>query len=805
MKKHLRILLIIPIFLASYAQAQQTETKIYTGIRGGDVDMVYNWGELRNGVSEKVFTVYARTSGYYYLRALTNRQIGEKIYLYLNNVEINTLYPEQTGWQWLGKPLAAVKLMQGKNELRFRGNDNAVPMVEEIYLNINNPWARMNTSPADPFIEKMQSLKLQPAGTFKSANEVGDITNKVLPNPEGSYNHAIDTQFSYTHFSWIYLAAGNHVFSTSGSTINRALSVFNPADYTYSWSNVNGGAGGESQVGFYAVLPGYYAVMLRSVTDGQTGTTNIIYNGNLLVSNASIGGRRIGMSTLKGGSLNFFTCKLSGTLVDTRMIVSRFAMSSVRGYNDDYSGGGGDWVWGMASRIKKNFIGVDSVQYGFVSSYSPSNWGVCDIYLGTGNSGLHDLEPTNFPLLKNDDAMETAPWSGTYNCISWTGGITNSWTWPPSSLSTYSCNGAPVLQCFDNFYSNNPVRYPGAWNYTRTSATAGNAIVDLWKTASAYTHASVRKPGNNNPHGYDWESKPGSTWRTLHPRNALSQANWYGFVNDYYRSTGTYARMAGGGKQYATDADAVKAGVAIFDVAALTQAAQDKLEKLMQQIDPAFVRQFNELYKAWHKTKAANASQSDPSAYCRNVEHEALVALGRKNAFACLVLVMEKFVNNNDLFMGDLLLSLTKEKYGRLLDEVKAERFSKPNDEQGRYRIHGDHDNGVLYIEKILKELDEQAAIKHAVELVQVNVSPNPVKDWFSIKLNVTATAKISVKATSAQTRAVKIVQAEKEFTPGNYQFTMNATGFAGSSGDIITVQLMVDGVVKTIKVMVAK
>jgi hypothetical protein len=360
-----------------------------------------------------------------------------------------------------------------------------------------------------------------------------------------------------------------------------------------------------------------------------------------------------------------------------------------------------------------------------------------------------------------------------------------------------------VLQCFDNFYGNNPVRYPGAWNYTRTSATAGNSIVDLWKTATAYTHASVRKPGNNHPHGYDWESKPGSTWRTLHPRHALSMATWYGFVNDYYRSTGTYARSSNATEHFATDADAVKAGLAIFDVAVLTREAQEKLERFVNKIDPAFIRQFEEAYSAWDKTKAANASQSDPAMYCKNKEHEVIAALGKKNPFACLVLVMNKFVNANDHLMGELLLILTKEKYDRLLDEVKTERLAKPHDEQGRYKVHGDHDNGVLYIEKILKELDEPSVVKPAIEWVNITVSPNPVKDWFTIKLNITETASVSVKATSAQTRAVKILQPEKQMAPGNYQFTMNAVGFAGSKGDIITVQVMVGGVATTVKVMV--
>ncbi len=804
MSKIIALLLLCCLFLCQ-AQAQQTEVKRYgNSYYGGDVLLGYNWGEVRNGASDKVYMVSAPFAGYYYLRALANRLPGDKLYLLVNDVEIATLYPNEAGWQWLGKGVENIKLVKGKNYIRFASNSLDVPMVEEISLTTHNPWARTAAvqTPGDEFIEQTKRLSRQPS--VATGSDV-DATARVLPNPEGIYSHAIDTTFSYSHFSWMYLNTGYHNFATSGSTIDRALTIFNPADFTQSWSNVNGGPGGESSLPLYIPVAGYYAIMLRPVIDAQTGSTTIMYNGSPMVVNAMIGGRRLGMATLRGGAMNHFTCKLTGASADTRLIVSRYHMSSARGYNDDYSGGGGDWVWGLASRVKKTFTGIDSVQYGYVCAYSPTTTGKCDIYLGTENSGLHDLEPLYFPLLKNDDAIMTAPWNDTYNCISWSGGITTRWIWPINAYSTYSCTSANPLLCFDNYYNNSPVRYPGAWNYTRSGATSANSVVDLWKTAAAYTHASVRNPGNNHPHGYDWESKPGKTWRTLHPRHALSMATGYGFVNDYYRPTGTYARTATATKQFATDMDAVRAGVAVIDKGELTAGASEKLARLVRMVDPAFARQFNELYDAWDATKAANAILSDPSAYCKNVEHEAMQNAAKKNPFAAMVLAMDKFVNNNDHLIGDLLLHLTQAKYGYLLEEVKQERMSKPNDEQGRHKIHGDHDNGVLYVERILKQLEAVTEIKPVVETVTITTSPNPVKDWFTVKLNLSQTAQVGIRAVSAQTRAAKVLLAEKELAAGNYQFTMNAAGFAGGTGDMITVQVSINGELKTYKVMVAK
>jgi hypothetical protein len=364
-------------------------------------------------------------------------------------------------------------------------------------------------------------------------------------------------------------------------------------------------------------------------------------------------------------------------------------------------------------------------------------------------------------------------------------------------------NGNP-LAGFDKYYSNSPMRYPGAWNYSRTGATAANAVVDLWKTAADYTHASVTMPGNNNPHGYDWESKPGSFDRTLHPRNALTNANWYGSVSNYYKFTGTYAFWLTP-IFFKTDMDAVNAGVAVIDKAVLTTVAQNKLRSLISRADADIVQQFEQLYEAWDKTKARYASLSDPSAYSNNAEFERLAAYCQKNTTGAMPLVFDKYVNSSDHFIGKLVWSLTNGKYGRLLTEVKAERQATPNDAQGRYKIHGDHDNGVLYIEKILKELEETAITSAVDETIAVIISPNPVANQFTIQVTLKAAGRVSVQAVSAQSRITRLLQPETMLPAGTHRFNAAVSTFGSSSGDIIAVQVMVNGVLHTAKVLVAK
>lgn len=805
------MLLITALFTTCQIFSQQTEYKNYpTGTYAGDAQLGYTFGEITGSASDRVYVVSVPFATNYNISALVNLQYKQYLKVYVDNIYAGTITGSIDGWQNIS--LTKIAVAKGKHAIHFYGTAPTIPMVEEIsitkYTGLTIPVV---SSGWESFLAKMRQLEQASKPVFKSAAEVGDLTNApepttILPNPAGTYDHEVDISFAYTHYSTVYLTAGSHTFTTSGSTINRALTVFNQSDYTYSWSNVNGGPGGESGLYLYVGLAGYYSVMLRPYINGQTGTTNIILDGSTLVSNATIGGRTYAMSVLKGGNkfLNFFTCKITG---DTRMLVSRYFNSSARGYNDDYGSNGGDWYWGLSSRIKKK-LGTDSVQYGFVCAYSPSSGGTADVYLGNDTSEVNVNNNPEFPLLKPDDAIRAAPNTGVYNCISWSGGITSSWVWPPNQYSTYNCtNSYSDIACFDHFYANTPVRYPGAWNYTRTGATVNNATVDLWALGGNFTHASVRKPGNNHPHGYDWESKPGGTARTFHPRNALTNDSYaYGHVVNYYIPTGTYASMAVSNQQFESDVDAVKAGVAVFENAALTRQAQDKLKSLLKKVNENFAKQFDELYDAWKRTWSANAIYSDPAMYCKNKEHDAMTVFAVKQPLQAMLLVFEKFVNEKDHLIGELMWTLTKERYGYFLSQVKDERAARPNAENGRYKIHGDHDNGVLYVEKILKQLEDKNEITPAKEtIVLVTVSPNPVQDRFTVKLQLNKAAVVSVKAVSSQTgKAVEMLKTTK-LEAGNYQYNGTAGLFAGNTGDVITIQVIVNGEMKIYKALMAR
>lgn len=790
--KKIYLLMTACFLLASISLLAQTaDKKTFTKKIAGDVQLLNSWVEWNGRSLEKVFTIKVAEEAKYYLSALGNFPNNSFTKIKLNDAEEGSIYTDKGDWKWVGSELDPIVLTVGTHKIKIDNGSAMAPMIDDIFFYKNAAAAARMPEKVNSFFQTLEVLK---NGTASA--------EKVLSNPEGIYTHAVDTAFTYSNYSLVYLNPGSHQVTTSNSTITPNLLVFAYPSMSYSGGNSNGGGNGEASLSFSVAASGYYSILLRPVSNGSTGTCNILVDGNVSVSNAVIGGRRFSIPTLKGGNLNFFTCKLSSG-DDTRLVVSRYSTSSARGYNDDYYNASGTFNWGYASRIKKDFSGVDSVQYAFVCAYSPTTYGTCDVYMANENSNVYKDNYPEFPLLEADDAIKAAPSSGYYNCISWSGGITNTWVWPPSWASTYNCSGSSTdVTCFDNFYGNNPVRYPGAKTYTRSGATSSNSLVDLWALNGTYTHGSVRKPGNDHPHGYDWESKPGGLTRTFHPRSALTNTSFgYGAVVNYYRYDPN-ARMAA---TYASDEDAVKAGVAIFDNAILTDAAQAKLRLLMSKINPDFVSQFNTLYEAWNKTKEKNAIYSDPAMYCKNAEYEALAAQAKKNARNTLILTIDKYVNGNDHFIGELLWSLSKTTYERLLTEVKQERQAKPNDEQGRYRIHGDHDNGVLYVEKILKDLQPVNELPTAAELTTLTISPNPVSDNYMVKLVLAKDAMVSIKAIYTQSKQITVLQQPAKLSAGVHIFNGNIIKGFVPSGEMISIQAEIDGEIKSLKAIIIK
>jgi hypothetical protein len=819
MKVFLQGTLLVFLFLltghSSIGQAAAGYKKFNNTNLAGEVLVYAERMEYNGSAATVYYDVEVLVAGKYYVKVLTNMAKGRQQLIAIDGFNTGmAVNSRSAGWQSLSgidnttNAITTIDLKAGRHVIAFTMKGNVPPMNDMISFNRSNSHPKLDQAWINlaNYISTVQANP--PASTEPVMKDF--LGGKVLSNPSGNYEHAVDTAFNYSTLHWMFLTEGiTYSFTTYNSFVDPVLHLFDPTNInTRSWSNDDSGPGYESSLVVTIPASGYYALLARPYFGNQSGITSIRFNGIDLLVNTGISGLRFSTSS-RTGDLNYFSTKLrgvNGSNPDTRVFTLSSAGGVVTGYNDDYANtSGGTWSWGYASRIKRNYTtGSNTV---FVCAYNTTSNGLADVYMGNTQGRLHITEPGNFPLVTDEDAIQSAPSSGSYNCISWTGGVTSTWIWPPNALSTYNCPAANTLQCFDNFYANNPVRYPGAWNYTRSLATSANASVDLWKQPTgAYQHGSIRKPGNDHPHGYDWESKPGGLDRQFHPRSALTNNNWYGVITNYYRSAGTFARMAGANQNYATDADAVKAGVAVFENAKLTAMANDKLSQLLKATDEKKKNVFNGYYETWKKTWEQNASMSDPDAYCKNDEFAAMAKWSQANQEEAMLFVFEKFTGG-DHFITKLLLDLTLDRYSKLLNETKEEIIRNPYDNAGRYKIHGDHDNGIRYIEKILQQLELKPVVNAVVtgEAFTVNVSPNPVKDVMTITVELKETANMNIAVMAAQKGARKVVLNDTKLMKGQYQYRINRKELSAATGDLLIVQVNVNGVVKTVKVLAAE
>ncbi len=781
------------------------EQKIYNHLKAGDVTITEKRMELLNGIPSCTFDIAVRTTGMYTLQVLAPIEAGRQVTVDMDGRSNGTLVKNSDGWQLTKANFKAtgqqVLLTAGKHQLHFGSSSNQYPNIDQVSLTtsgsdatLERHWENLNAQ-----LQRMAAMKPASNIPAKKMNEAAGGANKVLANPEGTYSHQLEESFAFTTFVWYYFTAGTTVtFETTGSTVDPVLHLFNPYNTNAgSWFQ-DDYSGWESRLSVNITATGSYCLVARPYTSGANGTSNIYKDGVLTNAAAPIGGTLHYNTSTNTGDLNFFTCRFTGNAAaDTRLFTLPANAGAFSGYNDDYSTAG-DYVWGKQSRIKKNF--ANRQLYTFVCAYNTGTTGTADTYMACLNSDIVYA----FANLKADDAIAAAPSSGTYNCISWSGGVTTSWNWPPDQYNVYYLPGNP-LGSFDRFYSNTPVkRYSGAANYTRTGATSINAVVDLWAYNGGYTHASVRKPGNSHPHGYDWESKPGGLTRTFHPRNGLNGAApaYYGDVVGYYIPTGSFAARASGNGAISTDKEAIDAGYDVADKAALSPEANTKLQQLNNRVSGTVNNMFNKLYDAWQATWKASAIQSDPQRYYQNAEGEALLKYCRENRSEVLPLVFSRYLQGNAI-CNYLLSELTMEQYGKLLDEVKNEYLANQYDRQGRYIVNSAYCNGIRHIEKILRDTKAAPVTPPApVDLFTVQVAPNPVKDAFNIQLDIKQTSTITIQLINTQTGATKSVKKATAMLAGTYNFATDIRNMNFVPGSLLTVKITVNGTSRTYKVI---
>jgi len=600
------------------------------------------------------------------------------------------------------------------------------------------------------------------------------LKSSVLDNPAGNYEHLMEVDHGYTYYKSYYFTSGQNVkFHTVSNNADPIMYLYRSISSlltpgSNSWFNDDGMYYSlDSKIEVTIPQTGYYTVLLASYNQNSFGITDL-YKDDVLVGNdVPVGGVQIACSLNKTGNLNFFTSEVEFGYEDTYMIVSENNYGPAKAFNDNYSESS-NFPWYTASRIKGNF--PNRIRKVLITSNHSTSAGTCDVYMNCENSNITSW----FPNLKPEDAIQSAPASGVYNCISWSGGITNDWYWPPSPIygGQYYIEGDP-LGSFDNFYGNTPsARYGGATSYTRSGVVNYSHIcIDLWAKDGSYTHGSVRKPGNNHPHGYDWESKPGGLMRTFHPRHSLNGSN-YGSVVDYYRPVSNL-------KSSMLLDESIARGLSVIENVELTTNEKLEVTESIAKLSLKSQSDLQNKYELWRETweNSDVKVHSNPRMYANSQEYEDLITYCKSMGEKSWPFIFDK-IEKGDFFAINALEDLTLENNIEVLEKVKKDNSLKSSTTSGVTIVRTPQAFAMKYIKELLKSTrevtstgDEGIVYSNSFDF---NIYPNPVNDKSQIVFDLPYDANVSIEAIDLTGKALSIPQSNHFLTQGKYNYSLN-------------------------------
>jgi hypothetical protein len=531
---------------------------------GTNISLYKEYVVAKDGLAGRKFAIVIGVSDYYNTSAIIDAVAGNEFDVYIDDQALSCgkvkcdINGPQSCMLLDNSKLSAKQIYfsSGPHSITFAGKAPIVPQIAQIKLATSEKAAAVSAS---LFAQQAQTLALKTLPSNYDAIK----TNGSMQLPtaaamdQAEYGCYMNASFTYSAGFYFVLNAGTaYIFETRKAdpcASDPVMYLFNVSDPGKgSWVDDDGNGCRQARISVTPTVKGTYQLQLRAFSSSNPGTSDLYKNGSLVYANAVLAGNMYYCGDVsKTGELNYFTCKpgTNPNLTDTWLHLTSGLVAPILASNNNGSSSSGEFYWGFWSRIKKSL--PQQATYALITAGSNTS-GTCDLYWKCDNSNLWMYTYPDgskvFPNLKQNDAIASAPASSVYNCISWSGGISSEWIWPPSD-PRWNTGGGDVV-AFDNYYNNYPtLRYPGAISYsTRTSPSTAGVEIDLWASGSYpnynYTHGSCMRPANAMTHGYDWESKPGEATRTFHPRNALSGPAYGNVVYSYKRSGALGAQMA---------------------------------------------------------------------------------------------------------------------------------------------------------------------------------------------------------------------------------------------------------------------
>lgn len=479
----------------------------------------------------------------------------EEYNIRVNNIPQNVkLKPTKADWHSIelegGK---TVTLNDGENTIQVISNNKYVPNVEVIEVSPASDPIHIDPGKYNAFRSQIgiSDSQFEKGNKAKAYSLSKNTLNQIEYVQTECYDCYKNYPFTYTFHTSQYLDKGElfEILTEQLDDFETIIYFFKTDDpEKYSWAiypdenkkeNPDDEAEDEYPTTEFKInvpVAGSYTILLKPLYRNESGFCNILVNQDVYYENVAVTGNPIFRKFNTDQEYNTFTYAYSG---DPMLWIENIKtaenpsgeVTKIEAACDDGDGAENEddeSEWGVNARIKKQYDSTS--KYIWLTNYnSLQPNGTCYLYLNCKNA--KGVLPY-FQYLDPYDAILSGNATSTYNCISWSGGITSYWEWP--GLPDSQFYSEDTLEAFDNFYDSRGL--------TREGANYSNAIVALWALVDKngnrdYKHATITN-GDGKLHGYSWESKAGSLERFFHPRDAVRGNNpftGYGQIVELYR------------------------------------------------------------------------------------------------------------------------------------------------------------------------------------------------------------------------------------------------------------------------------
>jgi len=688
-----------------------------------------------------------------------------------------------------------IPLNKGDNTISIIGVAPDIPNIEHLRLASNYAASTINSETYDTYIKDVLSESLANrvrnatlseslnTDTLQDVNiySVSTLSNTDEEDTLFTYIYAPNMDVKYTFYKTVYFTEGQQIFlATNGiDGFSHVLEMFSSTSpEVYSWSAMSNS---KCLASLNITIPetGLYYVRVRSYQNSHKGFCNLNVNGENYYDSIPIYSNGIRCTQETDQVYNTFT---SHNSCDPALWIEegRAIPGKIYAFNDDYESDG-DYYWGEDARIKKHYLRpVHAALLSTYSSYDPE--GKCDLYIKCPNSDIAQY----FESLKADDAIKSGAYSESYNCISWSGSITSYWEWPLSELSSFYSEDS--LTAFDNFYASR--------GFTRKGANKDNSVIDLWAYVEPngkreYTHASVRKGADGNPHGYDWESKPGSLARTFHPRTALKGKSDYGeIVEHYIKNTTTTLSLE----------EEIANNTTLIEYVNFSVDEKALISQKIKEINSDTLSEFNILYTKW-KNIFSNTKHSNPSIIAACQEYTNLYNLCYINN-DLLYAIYDK-LGDGDIAAIKLIEDLTSTSNKEVMR--KARTFTVNKRTTAKKIIRPLFTNTMYYVKSLLAANDANNETSDLTKIKESDVSYSGFNNFsaynshngISVNFTLPNISTVTLELLDMSGAIIYSRLKDKELCAGNHFFDIPST----NRNNVLLVRLIINNRVNVKKV----